>query len=113
MPALSICVRPDRVSSLNVESLKVRLAAVGAPERLVSKVNITTGHDNGRYVIATYSTEDVNALWSLVRSELISPSALDLSLTECAIVVCTGQHDWDDYLLLHHFDATQALDKLP
>lgn len=113
MPALSICVRGDRISGLNVESLKVRLAAVGEPELLARKVNITADHDDRRCVVATYTTEDVKALWSLVRSELISPSTLDQSLAECAIGVCTGQHGWDDYLLLHHFDATQALDDLP
>ena len=28
------------------------------------------------------------------------------------IVVCEGEHGWDDYLLLHHFDEQQELDYL-
>jgi hypothetical protein len=29
------------------------------------------------------------------------------------IVVCEGERGWDDYLLLHHFDKRQKLDKPP
>ena len=33
-------------------------------------------------------------------------------LAAAAIVVCRGEHGWDEYLLLRHFDPCQALDAL-
>jgi hypothetical protein len=29
-----------------------------------------------------------------------------------AVHVCTGDSEWDDYRLLHHFDEGEALDEL-
>ena len=33
-------------------------------------------------------------------------------LGAAAILVCQGEHGWDEYLLLRHFDPCQALDAL-
>ena len=33
-------------------------------------------------------------------------------LAAAAIIVCEGEHGWDDYLLLHHFDPAEPLDTM-
>ena len=34
-------------------------------------------------------------------------------LRSAAMVVCEGEHGWDDYLLLHHWDRRFRLDSVP
>jgi hypothetical protein len=110
MSALSILVRLDRAREVDTAAAKRRLSAVGQPEQVVTKVNVVEGEEDGGYINVTYSSDDLQALWSLVRSELAGNGTHVPSLMGCTIVVCTGQFGWDDYLLLHHFDPSQPLD---
>lgn len=112
MPVLSILLRLDRAPDLNVARAKQRLAAIGHAEELTSSVNLVEGVEEGGYINVTYSAKDIRALWSLVRTQLSCSSDGQPSLLGCSIVVCTGKFGWDDYLLLHHFNESEALDKL-
>jgi hypothetical protein len=113
MSALSILVRLDHAPELDPAAIKQRLAAVGHAEQVVSKVNVIEGEEDGGYINVTYSSGDLQALWTLIRSELAGGAARGPSMLGCTIAVCTGQFGWDDYLLLHHFDPLQPLDELP
>ena len=69
---------------------------------------MTDGLDRGRYVNVAFATDDLKALWSALREEMLGVPRL----AEAAIVCCEGEHGWDDYLLLHHFDPTEPIDQL-
>jgi hypothetical protein len=112
MSALSILVRLDRAREIDTATTKRRLTTVGQSEQVVSRVNVVEGQEDGGYINVTYSSDDLPALWSLVRSALAGGQMRGASLLGCAIVVCTGQFGWDDYLLLHHFDPSQPLDEV-
>jgi hypothetical protein len=112
MSALSILVRLDRAREIDTAVTKRRLTTVGRPEQLVSGINVVEGEEDGGYINVTYSSGDIPALWSRVRSELAGGRTRGPSLLGCTIVVCTGQFGWDDYLLLHHFDPSQSLDEV-
>ena len=112
MAALSILVRLDRAPDFSPASIKQRLATVGESEGLVSGVNVVEGEEEGGYINVTYSAQDLKGLWSLIRLELAGGKDRGPSLLGCSIVVCTGKFDWDDYLLLHHFNPSEALDAL-
>jgi hypothetical protein len=55
-----------------------------------------------------FEAEDAVELWMAVRAELRAVPGL----AAAAIVCCQGAQGWDDYLLLHHFDPTEPLDRL-
>jgi len=55
----------------------------------------------------TFSTDNPVDLWEWLEAFL-----KHMELGKATIVVCQGDHGWDDYLLLHHFDRTLKLDKL-
>jgi hypothetical protein len=55
--------------------------------------------------IRTHVTEPIT-FWNALRTKI---AALPITL----IVVAEGLQAWDDYLLLHHFDAQQDVDERP
>jgi hypothetical protein len=75
---------------------------------LADQVSVGEGHDATRYVNVNLRPADVAGLWAVVREQLQA----DAALAGATIVVCQGEHGWDDYLLLHHFDPSQVLDDL-
>ena len=56
----------------------------------------------------TYQTNDLPALWSRIREEFDEHP----ELAKASIVVCEGQHGWEDYLLLHHRDPAEPRDDI-
>lgn len=51
-------------------------------------------------------SENVDALWAQLKDKLFSNGPLALWLDKVAIVVCDGEQDRDDGLLLWHFDKS-------
>jgi hypothetical protein len=102
MKRLHFQIQPARSPQFDVSGVVARL------NRLAIGATVTNGDDNVPYVNVDYKAVELSALWALVREELIFNS----ELAEAAIVVCEGQHGWDDYRLLHHFDPAQPLDQL-
>jgi hypothetical protein len=96
-------LQPDRSPELNLSEAIARLA------RLADDVRVTEGEDERRYVSVDFKTTDLPGLWSAIRAVVQSLSGL----AGAAIIVCEGEHGWDDYLLLHHFDPSEKLDELP
>jgi hypothetical protein len=102
MRVLNVQLQPARSPTLNVTATVARLSG------LTDEVLVSEGEEGGRYVKVGLRTTEVIGLWDVVR-ELLQA---DAALARAAIVVCQGERGWDDYLLLHHFDPSQVLDKL-
>jgi hypothetical protein len=110
MRTLSVQLQPDRLGTRPadhlVEALRsfVSAAAGGA-------VAEDRGDDDGRYINFTFGVSDHVAAWSRLRAMYDDgPVGRDLGAT--TIVVCEGPDGWNDYLLLHHFDQTVAIDDI-
>jgi hypothetical protein len=112
MKALHIQVQPGRAPGLEEAVARDLLRDVGAGTGVVARVDVTEGYDNGRYLNIDYVTDDLPRLWSLLKKVLQDPTTGPL-LARSLIVVCQGEAGWDDYLLLHHFDPSEPLDRLP
>ncbi len=69
---------------------------------------IDEGEDQGRFVNFNISVEDLKVAWLKIKSTLLK----ETRFLRSTIVTCEGSNGWDDYLLLHHFDGSEALDKL-
>ena len=66
------------------------------------------GDDGGAYININLKSSDPVALWHTIQ-QLLKQNA---SLANACIIVCEGDDGWNDYLLLHHYDRTEALDEL-
>jgi hypothetical protein len=103
MKRLHIQVQPVRSPALDVTEVVARLKV------LASDVCVTRSEEDHEPCInIAFTSAVLSALWPSVRQELQSMAGL----AAAAIVVCEGEHGWDDYLLLHHFDASEPLDEL-
>jgi hypothetical protein len=108
---LCIQVHPDRVKGLNMSAVRSRCEAL-ANNSLISRFAQGEGVDSGRYANIIFETADVTALWSLVWREIYSNVAVGQPMRLASIATCHGARGWDDYLLLHHYDPAQPLDRL-
>ena len=102
MKQLCIQLQPELSPGLDVVESLARLS------HLVASAQITKYDDDGEYFHVDYKTNDLSGLWMLIREELRNVTGL----AEAAIIVCEGEHGWDDYLLLHNIDPNAPLDKL-
>jgi hypothetical protein len=103
MKRVNIQLQPARSPRLDMR------AAAESLRGLQDGSTLSQGEDAGRpYVNIGFEAPDPAKLWAAIREQLRAYP----ELAAAAIVVCQGEHSWDEYLLLHHFDPCQALDAL-
>jgi hypothetical protein len=102
MRLLSVQLQPNRSASLDVNLAVLNLRAFS------NAVYVSEGYDDGPYVNVVFKTADPAKVWASIQRLLETES----SLASATIVVCQGKLGWDDYLLLHHFDAGVKLDSI-
>lgn len=107
MKTLSIQLLPDRLEIANVADLVSLLSNTG--KELGALVTVSEGKDRVRYVNINFEHEDLARLWQALKPKIEGRRSLSHSTS----VVCEGNNSWDDYLLLHHYDSTVVLDKIP
>lgn len=100
MKVLHCQLQPARSPGMDVAAAVARLRS------LVTITWVSEGEDSGRYVNIGFEAADPAGLWAVIRSQLQA----DPELAGAAIVVCQGDHGWDDYLVLHHFNPTVSRD---
>ena len=101
MKGICIQLQPKKSSELKKENVLRILQSFGfSPE-------ITEGNDDGPYINLTFDTTSITQTWSQLKHELLNCPGIETS----AIITCEGSLGWDNYLLLHHFDPSQKLDK--
>ena len=111
MKALSVRIRLDLVPSTGIQATVGKLAKL-SPQTTVEEFRNEPGVDTN-YISIDFMTSDAPALWKAIESTLGLSSHRPSSVSKGMIVVCEGDHGWDDYLLLYHFDKQEALDKFP
>jgi hypothetical protein len=102
MRRMNIQLQPARSPGLDVAAAVVQLCG------LASSSSVSAGEDEGPYINVGFEAADPAGLWAAIREQFRA----DHALAGAAIVVCQGDYGWDDYLLLHHFDPAEPLDKL-
>lgn len=100
----SACVQfqPDRVAA---DEADVRQAFRSA----LPDAQIVAGEDDGRYENIMFDVESPEHVMLKLAAVFDSPMVGRAARSSC-IVTCQGEHGWDDYLLLHHYDRTLVLD---
>jgi len=105
MRALSIQVHPGRSADLDVDRISDVFAEIAATD-LVKHHQFDRGHDKGPYLNFTFGTESAAALWGVIRARLYDDGALGPAMKAASMAMCSSETGWDDYVLLHHYDAT-------
>ncbi|MBC8217705.1 MAG: hypothetical protein H8E73_04515 [Planctomycetes bacterium] len=112
MKCLSVQIQPERSPDLDNESFIDLFKKWCGKSTCVSGVDVDEGFDDGGYINTNCMTSDLGALWSQIRSRFYEGGDSSPGLPKASIVVCEGEHGWDDYLLLHHLDDTEELDTI-
>src|SRR5690242_19833636 len=99
MAELTVQLQPKLLASFSDGKVE-QLCSSPALAGLSQSHRITRGNDQGPYINVSFTASDLKPLWQAVRQELVR-----LGLQAGSIVTCTGKDGWNDYLLLHHFDA--------
>ena len=110
MPRLHVQIQPELNRGATETELTEILKIAIEPTQPTS-VDVTHGHDAGRYVSIDVQTPHIREVWASVRRTM-QDTRVGRVLSKCCIVVCEGEHGWDDYLLLHHYDASETLDEI-
>jgi hypothetical protein len=82
-----------------------------ALREVLAGAEIDVGEEDGRYENFTFEAASPDDALSKLRIVFDSPRLGRAARASC-IVTCQGQHGWDDYLLLHHYDRTLIVDAL-
>ena len=110
VPTLSVQVQPNRVPDLDLAAVLVLFTS--AAELADAELEVAEGEDDGPYVNYNFRTQDLVRLWDILQGQVFWSQAIGPNLAKASIVTCEGSHGWNDYLLLHHYDRTLALDAL-
>lgn len=110
MPALKVQIQPNRSPQLDLAA--VLALFTGAAELADAELEIIEGEDDGPYVDFDFRTRDLARLWEVLQGQVFWDHTIGPDLARASIATCEGNKGWDDYLLLHHYDRTLALDTL-
>jgi hypothetical protein len=78
---------------------------------LTSRIDLVRGHafdsgfDEGPYFNFTFETNHPFDLWHLIQTSILRSEHFRDSLAASMMAVCTGEHGWDDYIQLCHWDS--------
>lgn len=99
--------RTPAIDVVTVSRLMLRLAL--SPEIREFSIQHDPKH---LWVNFLFSSQAVGRSWRMLHSRALTHRRWGPRLRRSAIVTCEGSRGWDNYLLLHHFDTRQVLDKL-
>jgi hypothetical protein len=110
MKCLCVNFQPNRVPELDPAQVLFALRALGAG--WAEKLHVEQGDEEGPYAQVTYTVRNLAGFWAHLQAEMTRNATISAAITRGSIVVCEGDHGWDDYLLLHHFNPTEPLDTI-
>jgi hypothetical protein len=97
---------------MDVAAVEARFAEVALHRPLVQQHQFDRGHDKVEYLNFTFGTDDLEGLWRYIWEALFRDQQFRGPMEVASIVTCEGEHGWDDYLLLYHFDPAVKRDAL-
>jgi hypothetical protein len=110
---LNIQLQP-MLFAVNLCDLAVKkLKALENNKKLVTSAKYDYGEEDGiHYINITFTSLDIIQLWRTIQKQFLTETSAGMMFKSGSIIVCEGDFGWNDYLLLHHFDPLEKLDKL-
>jgi hypothetical protein len=107
---LQIQVHPDLAPQLDLQLLRELVEALVKAEPAVIRAKVDEGEDEGRYLNFAFKTSDRAQLWRALEAQLYEHPQIGQLLRQSSMALCTGDEDWDDYLVLWHFNPEIEVD---
>jgi hypothetical protein len=108
-----IQIHPHRSPELDLAGLRLQCERIATDNALVQRFSWQKRFEDGEYVNLIFETDYPKRLWKLLHQQLYQASAFGRFVQTSSIATCEGRHGWEDYLLLHHFDADERCDGFP
>ena len=103
-------IQPDRLPPASEAAV---LAVIQQCKKAWTElVEFEVGDNDGPYINVSVETAERLKTWMRIKSELVDARVLGRQLRSAMIVTVTGTDEWNDYLLLHHFDEQEPVDRL-
>lgn len=110
MADLCIQIHPHRSSGLDLDRVRAACEEMAADQTLIRRFAVVEGTDAHDYVNLMFASDDLGALWKALQERLYQGEDFGESMRASSMAMCEGEHGWDDYLLLHHFDPAVPRD---
>ena len=108
---LCIQVQVGRAPGLGTPALESFVDGIARSATGARGINVVRGEDDGDYLNFNLAVERGVPVWTTsFRATLLEHAEFGSLLRSACIVVRTGEHGWDDYKLLYHYDLSQPLD---
>jgi hypothetical protein len=112
MTIFCIQVQPDRVPGIDIGRVRELCMQLASDKTLVERHGAIEGDDGGPYLNLMFEAPDAAKFWMRADAQIYGDNVVGAHMSQASIVTCTGEHGWDDYLLLHHYDRKLQLDTL-
>lgn len=107
MRCLTIQIQPEFVATFDQADFLARVRAIGRSPEIDQFTE-----EGQKYLSFNFFTEMPALLWRDLQKQLYLAPGYGEQLAIMSIAVCEGAQESDDYLMLHHFDPTEKLDRL-
>jgi hypothetical protein len=111
MKDLCVQIHPDRVVGFDLAGVRMLCEVLARDTTLITRFSVVEGEGDRRYVNVVFETTDIPAFWERLWREVYQHDVLGKPMQLSSMAMCHGEHGWDDYLLLHHYDPAQTLDR--
>jgi hypothetical protein len=111
MRTLCLQFQTERAPKVSVAHLSALMLRIALAEKGIREFTVQRSHSK-KYINYLFVGSSVGGMWSAVRVRALHHKLLGASLRRACITTAEGSHGWHNYVLLHHFDQKQALDKL-
>lgn len=113
MTDFCIQVHPHRSADLVVARVRSVCEDLAVSNPRIRRFAVVDGTDGHYYVNLMFETNCPRELWHLLFEHLYESSEFGDQMKVSSMAMCEGDHGWDDYLLLHHFNPAQPRDRFP
>jgi hypothetical protein len=110
----TVCVQfqPDRAPKASIQSISAIMLRIALAHKAVREFTIRRSRGRIRYVNFLFVGSDMGSVWGSIHALAFRHSRFGAVLRRACIATAEGSKGWSNYLLLHHFDPTQTLDRL-
>lgn len=112
MVTFCIQVQPDRAPELDVDQVRALCKQLASDTTIVERHRVVEGDDNGPYMNLMFEIAKPIEFWQSFQEKIYADAIIGAAMGRASMATCTGEHEWDDYLLLYHYDKGLELDVL-
>lgn len=113
MTIFCIQVQPDRAPGIDIGRVRDLCKQLSSDHALVDRHGVIEGDDEGPYLNLMFETASAAKFWKQFEANIYTDPIVGEPMNQASMATCTGEHDWDDFLLLRHYDKKLPLDQIP